>query len=45
LLWEIIKLDLKLVQGTGKSGQLMTFQIQPTLIDEIKEAHKEDPRL
>ena len=23
----------------------MTFQIQPTLIDEIKEAQKEDPRL
>jgi len=25
--WEISKLDLMLVQGTGKSGQLMTFQI------------------
>jgi len=35
---DTIKLDLMLVQGTDKSGQLMTFQIQPTLIDEIKEA-------
>ena len=43
LLREIIKLDLMLVQGTGKSDQLMTFQIQPTLMDEIKEAQKEDP--
>ena len=34
-----------LVQGTGKSDQLLTFQIQPTLIDKIKEAQKEDPRL
>jgi len=33
-----------LVQGTGESGQLMTFQIQPTLMDEINEAQKEDPR-
>jgi len=36
LLREIIKLDLMLVQETGKSGQLITFQLQPTLIDEIK---------
>ena len=42
---EIIKLDLMLVQGTDESGQLMTFQIQPTLMDEIKEAQKEDPKL
>ena len=33
------------VQEIGKSDQLMTFQIQPTLIDEIKEAQKEDLRL
>jgi len=45
LLRDIIKLDLVLVQGNRKSGQLMTFQIQPILIDEIKEAQKEDPRL
>ena len=45
LLREIIKLDLILVQETSKSGQLMTFQIQPVLIEEIKEAEKEDPRL
>jgi len=34
-----------MVQGTDKSGQLMNFHIQPTLIDEIKEAQKENPRL
>ena len=45
LLQKIIKLDLMLVQGTDESGQLMTFQIQPTLINEIKEAQKGDPRL
>jgi len=45
LLREIIKLDIILVQETSESGQLMTFQIQPTLIDEIKEAQKEDHRL
>jgi len=45
LLREIIKLDIILVQETSESGRLMTFQIQPTLIDEIEEAQKEDPRL
>ena len=45
LLQEIIKLDLIKVQETSDSGQLMTFQIQPTLIDEIKEAQKEGPTL
>ena len=45
LLQDNIKLDLMLVQGTDKSGQLMTFQIQPTLMDEIKEAQKENPIL
>ena len=34
-----------LVQEASKSGQLITFQIQPILMDEIKEAQKEDPRL
>jgi len=34
-----------LIQGTDESRQLMTFQIQPTLMDEIKEAQKKDPRL
>jgi len=34
-----------LVQDTNESGQLMTFKIQPILMDEIKEAQKEDPRL
>ena len=45
LLRKIIKLNLILVQGTDESGQLMTFQIQLTQMDEIKEAQKEDPRL
>jgi len=45
LLQEIIKLDLIQIQETSESGQLMTFQIQPTLIEKIKEAQKEDPRL
>ena len=40
LLREIIKLDLILIQQTSESGQLMTFQFQPTLIDEIKETQK-----
>ena len=34
-----------IIQGTTESSQIMTFQIQPTLMDEIKEAQKEDPRL
>jgi len=34
-----------LVQGTDESGQLMTFQIQSTLMDEIKKAQNEDLRL
>ena len=45
LLREIIKLDLILLQGADESGQLMTFQVQPTLMSEIKEAQKGDPRL
>ena len=38
LLREIIKLNLMIIQGTSESSQIMTFQIQPTLMDEIKEA-------
>jgi len=45
LLQEIMKLDLMVTQGADKSDQLMTFQIQPTLKSEIKEAQKGDPRL
>ena len=45
LIQDFIRLDLLLVRGTEKAGQFMTLQIQPTLIDEIKEAQKEDPRL
>jgi len=45
LLQEIIKLDLILIQETSESGHLMTFQIQPTLIEKIKEAQKKEPRL
>jgi len=45
LIQDIIRLDLMLVQGTDKVGQLMTFQIQSALLNEIKEAQKKDPRL
>jgi len=45
LIRDFIRLDLMLVQGTEKAGQLMALQIQSSLIDEIKEAQKEDPRL
>jgi len=38
LLREIIRLDLMIVQGTSVSGQLMAVQIQPTLLNEIKQA-------
>ena len=34
-----------MVRGTGELGQLMAFQIHSTLIEEIKEAQKGDPRL
>jgi len=43
LIRDIIKLDLMLVQGTNKSGQLMTFQIQPTLMDELKKLKRKTP--
>ena len=45
LIQDIIRLDLMLVRGTEKAGQFMALQIQSSLIDEIKEAQKEDPRL
>jgi len=37
LLRELIRLDLMAVRRTAKSRQLMTFQIQPTLLEEIRE--------
>jgi len=40
LLRELMRLDLMVEQRTSESGQLMAFQIQPTLMDEIKEAQK-----
>jgi len=42
---EIIRLDLIVIRRASTSGQLMAFQIQPILIEEIREAQKEDPRL
>jgi len=33
------------VQKTGTPGQLMTFQIQPTLLEEIRVVQNDDPRL
>jgi len=40
LLRKIIKLDLMIIQRTSESIQILTFQIQPTLMDEVKEAQK-----
>jgi len=45
LLKEIIKLDLTIIQQTSTSEQLMVFQFQPILMEEIKEEQKGDPRL
>jgi len=45
LLKEMMKLNLIVVQRTKASEHLLVFQIQPTLIEDIKEAQKEDPRL
>ena len=42
---DFIRLDLMVVRGAEKTGQLMALQIQSSLIEEIKEAQKEDPRL
>ena len=33
------------IRRTSGPVQLMAFQIQPTLMDEIREAQREDPRL
>ena len=38
-------MDLIVIQRVSESGQLMAFQIQPTLMKEIREAQKENPRL
>ena len=45
LLKKIIRLDLIVVRRTGDSRELMTFQTQPILIEEIREAQKKDLRL
>ena len=45
LLKEMRRLDLMVIRRASRSVQLMTFQIQPTLMEEIKEAQREDPRL
>ena len=45
LLKEMMRLDLMVVRRTSNPGQLMTFQIQPTLMEEIKAAQQEDPRI
>jgi len=44
LLKEMRRLDLMVIRRVSGSVQLMAFQIQPTLMEEIKEAQKEDPR-
>ena len=45
LLKEMKRLDLMVIRRSSGSVQLMAFQIQPTLMEEIREAQKEDPRL
>ena len=45
LLKEMRRLDLMVTRRTSGSVQLMVFQIQPTLMEEIREAQREDPRL
>ena len=45
LLKEMRRLDLMVIRRASRSMQLMAFQIQPTLMEEINEAQREDPRL
>jgi len=45
LLKEMRRLDLMVIQRASGSVQLMAFQIQLTLMEEIREAQREDPRL
>jgi len=45
LLKEMRRLDLMVIRRVSGSVQLMAIQIQPTLMEEIREAQKEDPRL
>ena len=45
LLKEMRRLDLMVIRRASGFVQLMAFQIQPTLIEEIREAQREDPRL
>ena len=45
LLTEMMRLDLMVIRRSSGQGLVMTLQIQPTLIAEIKEAQKEDARL
>ena len=45
LLKEMERLDLMVIRRVSESVQLMAFQVQPTLMEEIREAQKEDPIL
>jgi len=45
LLKEMRRLDLMVIWRVSVSGQLMIFQIQPTLMEEIREAQQENPKL
>jgi len=40
-----MKLDLVVVQKSKVSGQLMELRILPTLLDKMKVAQREDPKL
>jgi len=45
LLKKMMRLDLMTIRKTSASGQLMAFQVQPTLMEEIKATQDKDPRL
>ena len=45
ILKEMMWLDLMVVRRTSASGQLMAFQIQPTLMEKIRAAQSKDLRL
>jgi len=45
LLKEMRWLDLMVIRRASGSVQLMIFQIQPTLMEEIRVAQREDPKL
>ena len=41
---EILRLDLEIILP-GDIGRFMTLVTKPSLVEKIKEVHKEDPKL